>query len=96
MSRTINIAAVQMIARPASLSERLTRAEMLVVRAAQDGAQFVVLPELFNAGYEYTDENYRRAEPLDVRKQAGSGPLPRLGAQSRVCAPASLFRGGRA
>ncbi len=65
MPRTVKIAAVQMAARPTFLSERLARAETLVVRAAHEGAQLIVLPELFNTGYEYSDENYRRAEPLD-------------------------------
>ncbi len=54
-----------MIAEPAPVAARLARAENLITQAAQAGAQLVVLPEVFNTGYEYTDDNYRLAEPLD-------------------------------
>ena len=65
MTRTINVATIQMEAQPAPTAERLQRAEKLVAEAAGRGAQLVVLPELFNTGYGYRDDNYDRAERPD-------------------------------
>ncbi|MBN2387132.1 MAG: carbon-nitrogen hydrolase family protein [Anaerolineales bacterium] len=65
MSRTLKVAAIQMDATPAPTAERLARAGGLVTRAAGAGAQLVVLTEVFNTGYQYTDDNYLRAEPAD-------------------------------
>lgn len=65
MTGKIQVAAIQMNANPAPTADRLARAERLVVEAAQAGAQLTVLPEVFNTGYGYREENHRLAEPVD-------------------------------
>ncbi len=65
MPRKIKVAAVRMEGAPAPKAERLQRADALIAETASAGAQLVVLPELFNTGYEYHDNNYALPEPID-------------------------------
>lgn len=65
MNRCVSLATVQIDAASAPLAERLERAERQVTRATQAGAQLVALPELFNTGYAYRDENFALAETAD-------------------------------
>jgi predicted amidohydrolase len=65
MGRKLKVAAVQMDAVWAPVPERLARAANLINKAANDGAQLVVLPELFNSGYEFHERNQALAEPTD-------------------------------
>jgi hypothetical protein len=65
MPRIARIAAVQLNAAPAPVRDRLARIEGILHQCAQSGARLVVLPEVFNTGYEYSPQNYMRAESLD-------------------------------
>src|SRR5512147_12741 len=65
MSKSVKIAVVQMKASPAPVKERLAQAENFVVQCVENGARLIVLPEVFNTGYEYSDQNYLQAESFD-------------------------------
>lgn len=67
MSKKIKVAAVQMQAAPYRVSENIQKAEGLVEQAASEGAQVVVLPELFNTGYCYELKNFEVGETLSGR-----------------------------
>lgn len=65
MGRKLKVAVVQMDAVSVPVSKRLNRATNLIIEAVNDGAQLVVLPEMFNTGYEFHERNYALAEPID-------------------------------
>ena len=62
---SLHVAAIQMEANSAPTAERLARAERLVVSAVEAGAQLVLLPECFNTGYTFSEENHARVESID-------------------------------
>jgi hypothetical protein len=65
LPRTILVATVQMDVTPTPVDERLCRAEEIAGNATRLGAELVVLPELFNTGYAYTNDNFHHAEMVD-------------------------------
>jgi nitrilase len=76
-SRTLRVAAVQMVSAP-SVETNLATAEALIAEAAAAGAQLIALPEYFCLmGMKDTDK-------VAVREPLGSGPIQQfLAAQAR-------------
>jgi predicted amidohydrolase len=64
-NRCISVASVQMEVSPTQTDLRLYRADQIIQDAVQLGAEIVVLPELFNTGYVYSEDNFQRAETMD-------------------------------
>jgi N-carbamoylputrescine amidase len=62
MSKIIRVAAVQMDCEPGEIVRNLAHAEVLVTRAAGQGAQLVLLPELMPSGYLATEALWDSAE----------------------------------
>jgi predicted amidohydrolase len=62
----LNVGIIQMQATPLRVEDNLCLAESLVTQAAQNGAQLVVLPEMFNVGYYLGEELMTVAETLET------------------------------
>ncbi len=63
----IRVAAIQMNAAPYEVEKNLQKAEGLIEQAVLQGAQVIVLPELFSTGYCYDERNFEVAEDLSGR-----------------------------
>lgn len=63
----LNVGVVQMLAAPLRVGENLALAERCIERAVGEGAQLVVLPEMFNVGFSFAEELMTVAEELDGR-----------------------------
>jgi predicted amidohydrolase len=77
MPHSIRVAALQMDGMPAPTESRLQRAAQLIEDAASDGAELIVLPELFNTGMSYLETNY------EVTESAKGETLNWLGEQAK-------------
>ena len=63
----LSIGIIQMQSAPLRVEENLSLAGRLVAQAATDGAQLVVLPEVFNVGFYFGEDLMTVAETLDGR-----------------------------
>lgn len=62
---SLRVSAIQFSSTPFALARNLETAERLIRAAAAQGAQLIVLPELFNTGYVYTPRLFAAAETED-------------------------------
>ena len=63
----LNVGIIQMQSSVLKVEENLSRAEQHIAKAAENGAQLVVLPEMFNVGFYLGEELMTVAETLDGR-----------------------------
>jgi predicted amidohydrolase len=63
----LNVGIVQMLAAPLRVGENLALAERCIERTVGEGAQLVVLPEMFNVGFHFGEDLMTVAEELDGR-----------------------------
>ncbi|MCP4162020.1 MAG: carbon-nitrogen hydrolase family protein [Deltaproteobacteria bacterium] len=61
----VNIGLIQMKSKQLEIHENLMKAEHYVSQVAKDGAELVVMPEMFNVGFVTSEELMKLAEPLD-------------------------------
>lgn len=61
----VTIACGQMSSIPYENAKNLEKAEAMVREASGKGARIIVLPEVFNPGYDHTDRQFEHAETMD-------------------------------
>jgi N-carbamoylputrescine amidase len=62
---SLKAAAIQMAAEPGRVADNLDRADALLRRAADEGAELAVLPEMFNTGYDLLPDYGPLGEGID-------------------------------
>lgn len=62
-TRSLRLAGVQMTCRLGRRAENLSRAEEFATRAAAQGAQLILFPELMGCGYSFSSKMWRGVEP---------------------------------
>jgi predicted amidohydrolase len=73
---------------PLKVEENLTKAEPLILNAIGDGAQIIVLPEMFNVGFYFGEDLMTVAETLDGRTVTW---LKSLAKQNKVYITSSIY-----
>ncbi len=63
----VNIGIIQMSSEPLLIDENLQKAEKMISNVAKEGADIVVLPEMFNVGFSFDEKLMKLAEPLEGR-----------------------------
>ena len=61
----VNIGLIQMSAEPLNVRVNLSKAEHCIAQTAQDGADLVVLPEMFSVGFSTSEKLFNLGEDLD-------------------------------
>ena len=61
----VNIGIIQMQSEPLAVEKNLCAAETLINKVASEGAQLVVLPEMFNVGFYFGEDLMNVSEQLD-------------------------------
>ena len=77
-SRSLRVAAVQMVSENGERRANLERAKDLVQQASEAGAKLVALPELFSGGYWLCEQAWDTAEPQDGPTEAWLRETARL------------------
>ena len=62
-TRTLRIAGAQLVCRLGQREDNLSRAGALAARAAAEGAQLILFPELMSSGYSLSPQVWRSVEP---------------------------------
>lgn len=66
----VNVGVIQMRSAPLDIEDNLSRAERYIAKCAAEGAQLVVLPEVFNVGFYLGESLMMLAETLEGRTVA--------------------------